>query len=69
MKTVAELIEELKLLPQDALVYGRGYDGGIEDIKVVIAVNVMRDAERSWRGTHEYIDEASSTTQVGVLLR
>jgi hypothetical protein len=71
MKTVAELIEELKLLPQEALVYGRGYEGGLEDIAEVLLVNVVRDVNKKeyWRGKHEYVDYVFEDTRSGVFLR
>jgi hypothetical protein len=70
LKTVAELIEELKLLPQDMLVYIEGYNGGVDDISELHFIKVERDAFKDvkYSGAHDYHYSDKSGTVVGILL-
>jgi len=45
---VADLIEKLKLLPQDALVVTEGYETGYEPVKKVELINVVENPSHKW---------------------
>lgn len=69
--TVSELIEKLKTFKQDLLVLVDGYEGGLDDLRVVddvhglgMIVDVVLDANwdnekqckiRSWDGRHDFV--------------
>ena len=65
MKTVAELIEELKLLPQDAPVYV-WESGGLEDFDYLKVVNVMQSSSR--HHSYDIVSEESNTTWKGLVV-
>ena len=54
---VRELIEELKKVDQEARVVVRGYEGGVNDVEILvpvkIALNVHRPAD--YNGMHEIV--------------
>ena len=45
---VAELIEKLKLMPQDALAVAQGYETGYEPVKKVELINVIKNHSHEW---------------------
>ena len=56
--TVAELIEELRKLPQDWTVYVRGYEYGVEDVTRVNPSHFDRDIrDNPWAGPHEDVNK------------
>lgn len=59
MKTVRELIEELKELPQDMLVYVRGYEDSARDVETAEEIKVIRDYNKgsTWQQEHMIIEE------------
>jgi len=48
LMTVAELIEKLKLMPQNALVVSEGYETGYEPVKKVEILNVVKNCSQEW---------------------
>jgi len=52
--TVSQLIEILKSLPQDLQVVSEGYETGLELIKKIELVNVVKKTDKNWwDGTFE----------------
>ncbi len=58
---VSELIEELRKLPQDAVVVVNGYEGGVRTVKDAKPTVIAVDVNTEWYyGEHEqYIEGAS----------
>lgn len=55
---VAELIEELKKLPQDHMVVRSGYEGGVSEVSSVYETQIRLHVNEEWYyGEHEEIDE------------
>jgi hypothetical protein len=53
--TVAELIEKLKEMPQDAMVVVDGYAGGLDEVNSVKDLAILTDFfEESYYGAHEF---------------
>lgn len=62
--TVAELIEKLKQMPQDALVVAKGYEDGYDTIKKVSLIVVEENPKIEWY-YGKYIDsEKTGSSQV-----
>ena len=61
---VAQLIEKLKELPQEAMVIVDGYEGGCDEIKNVNLTRIKLNVNTGWvYGAHE-IDETGDTEAV-----
>jgi hypothetical protein len=65
MKTVAELIEELKLLPQDANIYV-WESGGLEDLDYLKEINVTQSTSR--HHSYESVQNESELTWKGFMI-
>ncbi len=65
--TVAELIVELKQMPQDTLVITEGYEDGYDTIKKVSLIAVEENPERKWY-LGKYIDSEKPEAQMAVFL-
>jgi hypothetical protein len=61
---VAELIEKLKLLPQDALVVAEGYETGYEPVKKVELISVIENPSRDWWDGEYEKSEGPDTLEV-----
>ena len=61
---VAELIEKLKLLPQDALVVTEGYETGYEAVKKVELINVIGNHSHEWWDGEYEKSEGPDTLEV-----
>jgi|WetSurMetagenome_2_1015567.scaffolds.fasta_scaffold192517_3 hypothetical protein len=61
---VEELIEKLKLLPQDALVVAEGYETGYEPVKNVELISVIENPSRDWWDGEYEKSEGSDTLEV-----
>ena len=77
MKTVSELIEELKAFPPDVRVVTSGYDGGYRDcgsleiIKIVLDVNdawYYGPHDTPWDGKHSYYKTHPGKERVDAVL-
>lgn len=51
---VRELRERLEDLPDDAMLFVRGYEGGVNDVDYVVPMRVKLNANSEWYyGSHE----------------
>ncbi len=58
---VKELIERLKELDQDALVFVNGYEGGVDDFGSISQIKVRLNVNEEWYyGKHQVIDRYST---------
>jgi|GEM_PF-1588790 len=65
--TVAELIENLKQMPQKALVITEGYEDGYDTIKKVSIISVEENQKKEWY-LGKYIDSTKPDAQKCVYL-
>lgn len=65
--TVAELIEKLKQMPQEALVITKGYEDGYDTIKKVSIISVEENPKKEWY-LGKYIDSTKYDAQKCVFL-
>lgn len=64
---VTELIEKLKLMPQDALVIAEGYEDGYDAIKKVSLISIEENPQREWY-LGKYTDSRKLDAQKAVFL-
>ncbi len=60
--TVAELVEELKRMPQDALVVAEGYEDGYDTVKRVSLIAVEENPQPKWY-LGKYVDSEKADSK------
>ncbi|MBW8333196.1 MAG: hypothetical protein K0M40_14315 [Prolixibacteraceae bacterium] len=65
--TVAELIEKLKQMPQEALVITEGYEDGYDTIKKVSIISIEENPKSEWY-LGKYIGSTKPDSQKSVFL-
>lgn len=64
--TVADIIQKLNQLPQDALVLVDGYEGGLDAVIDTKVIHILYDEKKEWYyGPYE---DSENSTQVGIYL-
>lgn len=65
--TVSQLIQQLQMLPPDALVITEGYEDGYDTIKNVSLIPVKENPEKEWY-LGKYINSEEAETMQAVFL-
>lgn len=55
--TVAEYIEALKVLPQDAVLMVQGYEGSVQAAAHPVQIVARYDSPRVWMGDHDRVGQ------------
>jgi len=59
--TAKEIIDHLKDLPPETHICVRGYEGGLEDVKLLRQTKILQDRNNEWYyGSHEEVLDADS---------